>query len=93
MPGYTRSEQEMPPAKAGKSIDREEGLPIRRIGQLESLGRVAMDTVELPRWLPEAARGEAQGGAGAPRRTSGEQPSLGAPCITLYEFYKDRTLL
>ena len=44
MPGYTRSEQEMPPAKAGKSIDRAEGLLTRRIGQLESLGRVAMDT-------------------------------------------------
>ena len=44
MPGYTRSEQEMPPAKAGKSIDRAEGLFTRRIGQLESLGLVAMDT-------------------------------------------------
>ena len=43
-PGYTRSEQEMPPAKAGKTADRAEGLLIRRIGQLESLGRVAMDT-------------------------------------------------
>ena len=42
--GYTRSEQEMPPAKAGKSADRAEGLLTRRIGQLESLGRVAMDT-------------------------------------------------
>ena len=33
----------MPPAKAGKSIDRAEGLLIRRIGQLESFGRVAME--------------------------------------------------
>ena len=31
-----------PPAKSGKSIDRAEGLLIRRIGSLESLGRVAL---------------------------------------------------
>ena len=42
--GYTRSERELPPAKAGKSVDRAEALLIRRIGQLESLGRVAMNT-------------------------------------------------
>ena len=43
-PGYTRSEQEMQPVKAGRSADRTEGLLIRRIGQLETPGRVPTDT-------------------------------------------------
>ncbi len=43
-PGYTHSEQEMQPVEAGRSVDRTEGLLIRRIGQVENLGRVATDT-------------------------------------------------
>ena len=42
-PGYTRNEQEMQLVMAGRSVDRTEGLLIRRIGQLETLGRVATD--------------------------------------------------
>ena len=34
----------MQPVKAGRSVDRAGGLLIRRIGQLETLGRVATDT-------------------------------------------------
>jgi hypothetical protein len=44
LPCFTRVEQEMQQVKAGRAADCAEGLLVRRIGQVESLCRVATDT-------------------------------------------------